>query len=86
MLAYLHWGRQQTEAQIDKMQQKVHFTPGAEALLPAPVLAGALVLVVGHLMFGRGILRLGAGAAWSSLLLGGLLGLGWFIIKPPKEH
>jgi hypothetical protein len=41
ILVCLHWGRQRAEAQIDMMQQKVHFTPGSETPLPAPVLFGA---------------------------------------------
>ncbi|MCS6826182.1 MAG: hypothetical protein NZ553_06160 [Caldilinea sp.] len=82
---YLRWAGDQAEAQIDKMQRAVHFTPGAEAPVPAEVAAGALGLCVGHFVVARA-LRLGWPAAFCSLLLGVAIGLFVFIYQMLGEE
>ncbi|MCL4863596.1 MAG: hypothetical protein KJZ93_29595 [Caldilineaceae bacterium] len=67
--AFLGWGRAQVEAQLDKMQQKVHFTPGAEAPLPPVVALTGAALLSGQLLAGRA-LRLRGWQTLLSLLLG----------------
>jgi hypothetical protein len=50
---YLKWSRDQAEGQIDKMQQAVHGTPGAESPVTPVVLLGGLGLLAGHWLFAR---------------------------------
>ena len=50
---YLKWSRDQSESQIDKMQQAVHGTPGAEAPVPPIVMLGGAGLLAGHWLFSR---------------------------------
>ena len=67
---FLRWGRQQAEAQIDKMQESVFNTPGAEAPVPPLVLVGGLGLIASHFFFARRFLRLKGWQAFLSWLLG----------------
>jgi hypothetical protein len=76
--AFLGWGRSQGEAQLDKMQQKVHFTPGAEAPLPPAVALAGAALLSGQLLAGRA-LRLRGWQTLLSLLLGALAGVVLFL-------
>ena len=46
---YLKWSRDQAEGQIDKMQQAVHGTPGAESPVTPAVLLGGAGLIGGAL-------------------------------------
>lgn len=82
---YLRWAGEQSEAQIDKMQKAVHFTPGAEAPVPAEVAAGAIGLGVSHFAVARA-LRLGWLEASVSLLLGVAIGLFVFIYRMLGEE
>lgn len=76
--AFLGWGRAQGEAQLDKMQQKVHFTPGAEAPLPPAVALTGAALLSGQLLAGRA-LRLRGWQTLLSLLLGVTGGVALFL-------
>ncbi len=76
---FLRWGRQQAEMQIDKMQESVFNTPGAEAPVPPLVLIGALGLIGSHFFFARRALHLKGWQALVSWLLGLLLGLSIFL-------
>ena len=78
---FLDWAKAESEQQIDKMQEAAFNTPGVEAPLPGRVLAGAAILLVGHLVAGRLILRLSPVAAFLSLLLGGTAGVGAFFLR-----
>jgi len=77
---YLHWSQQQIENQIDKMQEAVFNTPGVEAPVPPPVLLSGIALLSGHLWLGQRGLRLKSWQTAGSLVLGGLIGTGLFII------
>lgn len=82
---YLRWAGEQSEAQIDKMQRAVHFTPGAEAPVPSEVVAGAIGLGISHFAVAR-VLRLGWLEALISLLLGLAIGLFVFIYRMLGEE
>lgn len=82
---YLRWSSAQAEAQLDKMQKAVHFTPGAESPLPPEVLAGAAGLGVSHFAVGR-MLGLRWWQAIFSLLVGVLLGTGAFVYRMLGEE
>jgi len=75
---YLIWSRQQIEEQIDKMQEAVFNTPGAESPVTPPMIIGGISLLVTHIMIARRGLQLSLMAALGSMLLGGAIGiLGW---------
>ncbi|RIK40595.1 MAG: hypothetical protein DCC55_14450 [Chloroflexi bacterium] len=76
--AFLDWGQAQGEAQLDKMQQKVDFTPGAETPLPPTVVLAGAALLSGQLLAAR-ILRLRGWQTLFSLLLGTAAGLVLFV-------
>jgi hypothetical protein len=78
-MVFLRWSQAQVDAQFDKMQQKVHFTPGAEAPLPPPVALGGAGLLTLHLLLGRWLLRLRAWQSLLSLLFGMIAGLILFL-------
>jgi UDP-N-acetylmuramyl pentapeptide phosphotransferase/UDP-N-acetylglucosamine-1-phosphate transferase len=65
---YLKWSRDQAEGQIDKMQQAVHDTPGAESPVTPEVLLGGAGLLAGHWLLSR-ILGLRFWQAFLSLLV-----------------
>jgi hypothetical protein len=66
---FLGWARQRAEGQIDKMQDAVFNTPGAEAPVPPDVVMGGIGLVATHFIFGQKVLGL---AGWQSFLSFGL--------------
>jgi hypothetical protein len=74
------WAAAQIEAQIDRMQQKVHFTPGAEPPVPPAVILTGAALLSGHFLFTR-LLRLAGWQALLGLLVGGLVGVGVVLLK-----
>ncbi len=76
---FLHWGRQQAETQIDKMQESVFNSPGTEAPVPPLVLVGGIGLIASHFFFARRALHLKGWQAFVSWLLGLLLGLSIFL-------
>jgi hypothetical protein len=73
-LPFYRWSRAQTEAQIDKMQRAVHFTPGVEPPLPPSVLLAGAGLIAVHQIAAR-ILGLRAWPAALSLLVGAIAGV-----------
>ncbi|MCX6050806.1 MAG: hypothetical protein NT075_37430 [Chloroflexi bacterium] len=77
---YLHWSRQQTEHQIDKMQEAVFNTPGAEAIVTAPVLLGGVMLLIFHFLVARRALNLKTWQGILSLFVSIGVGLGIFML------
>jgi len=78
---YLTWSRNETELQIDKMQEAAFNTPGAEAPLPARVVAGGVLLVIGHVATARLLLGIGMWKTLLSLILGSIAGVGLFLLR-----
>lgn len=79
---YLRWGRQQTELQIDQMQQSVFNTPGVGAPVPPVVLLGGGAFLGAHFLMGTRFLHLKSWQTWLTLLLGTGLGLILFQQQP----
>ena len=77
---FLQWAQQVSDEQIDKMQQQVHFTPGAEAPVPPAVALTGAALLSGHFLLGR-LVRLAGWQALLSLLLGVAAGIGLLVAK-----
>lgn len=71
---YLSWSVQQTEKQIDQMQESAFNSPGVEAPIPPAVPLGALGLAALHLTVGSRFLRLKPLQAWLSLVFGATAG------------
>lgn len=84
-LFFLRWSQAQIDAQFDKMQQKVHFTPGAEAPLPPAVALGGTGLLTLHLFLGQGLLRLRTWPTLLSLFFGIIAGLVVFLNQSGTE-
>ncbi len=76
---YLIWSRAQIEGQIDKMQEAVFNSPGAESPVTPPLIIAGITLLTSHMVIARRGLQLSLVAALGSLLLGGTVGfLGWY--------
>lgn len=71
---YLQWSKQQTERQIDKMQQAVFNSPGAEASITPAMVAGGVTLLSSHFVIARKGLNLDNEEALATMCLGGVLG------------
>lgn len=80
------WGREQTEQQIDKMQEAAFNTPGAEAPIPGAVIAAGLGLVAGHFVIGRLIFRLRIWQSILSLLLGMAAGMALTLLRLTRDE
>lgn len=82
---YLTWGRDQAETQIDKMQQAVFNTPGAEAPLPPRVLVAGLGVTTGYALWSR---LLGIRRGWSvlALVLGAPVGAAIFVLRQAERQ
>ena len=76
---YLRWSRQQTEHQIDKMQEAVFNTPGAETIVTAPVVLGGVLLIGFHFLVARRALNLKTWQSVLSLFVSIVAGLGIFM-------
>lgn len=76
---FLIWSQQQIDAQLDKMQQKVHFTPGAEPPLPPAVALTGAGLLSAHFLLGQGLLRLHGWQALISLAAGVTTAFAYFL-------
>ncbi len=74
---YLKWSRDEAESQIDKMQQAVHGTPGAESPIPPAVLLGGMGVLAGHWLLSR-LLGLRFWQTFLSLLLAIGAGFGFY--------
>lgn len=75
---YLDWSRRQAESQIDKMQQSVFNSPGAEAPVPPAVILGGAGLLIG---FGL-LTKLFGAQGWVravGLILGAPIGVAIFM-------
>jgi hypothetical protein len=74
---YLDWSRGQAEDQIDKMQQAVFNSPGAEAPVPPPVVVGGALLLLGY----WGVTRLFGVRGWQrfwGVVIGAPIGVAIF--------
>ncbi len=82
---YLDWSRRQAEQQIDKMQQAVFNTPGAEAPLPPRVLVAGLGVTTGYALWSR---LLGIRRGWSvlALVLGAPVGAAIFVLRQAERQ
>ncbi len=81
---FLRWSTSQVEGQIDKMQQAVFNTPGAEAPVPPIVIVGGAGLTAGYFAYARA-LRLGLARTAVCLLLGGAAGAALYLAQPPQK-
>ncbi len=82
---YLQWSRQQAENQIDKMQEAVFNTPGAESALTPAVVIGGVTLLSSHFVIARKGLELDNEETLATMLLGGLVGFAIFRWLWPQE-
>lgn len=82
---YLQWSKQQAEGQIDKMQEAVFNSPGAEATITPSVVTGGVTLLGSHFVIARKGLDLDNGEALATMFLGGVLGYLIFYWLWPKE-
>lgn len=84
--ALLFWARGRAEGQIDKMQDAVFNTPGAESpVTPDVALAGA-GFVSAHFVLGQKVLGLRGWQTILSLLLGIGIGIGLFFQLKGSER
>ncbi len=81
---FLSWSQEQSEQQIDKMQEASFNTPGMESPVTPPMLAGGAGLVVGHFLVG-GWLGQKAWQSVLSLLMGLGAGVGIFLQLRNRE-
>lgn len=82
---YLQWSKQQAERQIDKMQEAVFNSPGAESPITPAVVAGGVTLLSSHFVIARKGLNLDNEEALATMFLGGVLGFLTFRWLWPKE-
>ena len=73
----------QTEGQIDKMQDAAYDTPGAESPVPPSILVAAAGVLAGHLTLSR-ILRLRPWQSILSLALGVAAGAALVLLRPQR--
>lgn len=83
---FLRWARTRAEGQIDKMQDAVFNTPGAEPPLTPDVAVTGAALLGAHFVLGQKALGLRGWQAVLSLLLGIAAGVGFFLyLKGPER-
>jgi hypothetical protein len=78
---FLNWAWNQTEGQIDKMQDAAFNTPGAESPVPPSILMAAAGVLAGHFTLSR-ILRLRRWQSLLSLFLGVAAGAALVLLRP----
>lgn len=75
---YLVWSQEQAERQIDKMQEAVFNSPGAEAPITPAIVVGGITLLTSHMVIARRGLQLSLTASFLSMVAGGAAGyMGW---------
>lgn len=75
---YLVWSREQVEYQLDRMQEAVFNSPGAESPITPSVVVGGITLLTSHMVIARRGLQLSLTASLMSMLVGGAVGfIGW---------
>ena len=77
---WLRWGLDQSEQQIDKMQEAVFNSPGTQAPVTPPVLLATGALLSAHLLLGLAIFRLSFWRTLLSLLVSLAAGIGIFLL------
>ncbi|MFZ4656607.1 MAG: hypothetical protein ACOYNY_06330 [Caldilineaceae bacterium] len=82
---YLQWSQQQAERQIDKMQDAVFNSPGAESTVTPAMVIGGVAVLGSHFVISRKGLELDNGDTLATMLLGGVLGFLTFAWLLPKE-
>jgi hypothetical protein len=85
MPLFLGWAQQRIERQLDKMQDAVFNTPGAEAPVPPDVVLGGIGLVATHFAFGQKVLGLHGWQAFLSFGLGIVAGMVIFLKQKGKS-
>ena len=75
---FVKWIRGEVENQLDKMQEAVFNTPGAEAPVPPTVILGGAGLLAGHFVTAR-LLGLRFWQAFVSLVLAVGAGIGLYV-------
>lgn len=82
---YLDWSRRQAEQQIDKMQEAVFNTPGAEAPLPPAVIVAGLGVTAGYGLWSK-LLGMGRGWGLLALILGMPVGVAIFALRQAERR
>lgn len=82
---FLNWAWNQTENQIDKMQDAAFETPGMEAPVPPSVLMAAAGVIGSHLTVSR-ILRLRPWQSLLSLALGVAAAAAIVLARPKRAY
>lgn len=86
---FVRWGVDQTDKQLDKMQEDAFDTPGADSPITPPVVLGTLGMIVGHFVAGRGLFGLRFWQSIFSLFFGaagaGVLFVMWFSKESKRE-
>lgn len=75
---FWEWAQGRAEGQIDKMQDAVFNTPGAEAPVPPDVVLGGVGLLATHFVLGK-LLKLSGWQSFLSLVLG--IGVGVALVQ-----
>ena len=78
---FLAWARGRAEGQIDKMQDAVFNTPGAESPVTPDVAVAGAGFLGAHFVLGQKLLGLRSWQALLSLLLGLGIGVGLFFLQ-----
>jgi hypothetical protein len=79
------WAQRRAEGQLDKMQDAVFNTPGAEAPVPPDVLLGGVGLIATHFVFGQKVLKLTGWQTFLSFVLGIGVGTALFVQRKGKS-
>lgn len=83
---WLRWGVDQSERQIDKMQEAVFNSPGSQAPITPPMMLASSLLIGAHMLAGLTVFRLGLLRSLLSFLTSLALGLGLFLLfMQPKD-
>jgi hypothetical protein len=81
---FLEWAQGRAEGQIDKMQDAVFNTPGAEAPVPPDVVLGGVGLLATYLVLGK-VLGLAGWQTFLSLVLGIAAGTVLFVQRKGRS-
>lgn len=81
---YLDWSRRQAEQQIDKMQEAVFNTPGAEAPLPPMVILAGVGVTTGYGLWSK-LLGMRRGWGLLALILGAPVGIAIFALRQAEQ-
>ena len=83
---WLRWGLDQSERQIDKMQEAVFNSPGSQSPVTPPIILASGVLAGGHLLIGLLFFRLGFWRTLLSFLVSLAAGIGIFLLFLQRQE